>query len=331
MATSRSGGAAVNNLYAKRRRLAWHPWRLFCLFTAIAAFISIARPEGCAQSAAPPNKINLNEWEKWRNIISPGEQSSVGYALVELDLKVLDRSNEDLSDLRMVDQDGITSPYLILETEPNARLKRLPVSIVDQGVIGETSHWILDLGYRYVPTSRIEFQPAINNFHRQFEIARSNDRKIWFPVGDGEIIDVKIGGVKREQLFLNYDEIKARYLRIRVFNRDDQPFKLVEARVFGHPKRLLFRVDPGKSYRLFYGNQKETAPHYDLEQLLPYVKIEMLPVMSLDEEHGRLEAASQIIDQDEEKGHPAWLWVTLAVAALVIAVLIYRLARMTVV
>jgi Protein of unknown function (DUF3999) len=330
MATSRSGGAAVNILYAKRKRLAWHTW-LFCLFTAIAAFISIARPEACAQSEAPSNKIKLNEWEKWRNIISSGEQSSVGYALVELDLKVFDHSNENLSDLRVVDQDGITSPYLILETEPNARLSRLPVSIVDQGVIGETSHWILDLGYRNIPTSRIEFQPAINNFHRQFEIARSNDRNNWFPVGDGEIIDVKIGGLKREQLFLNYDEIHARYLRIRVFNRDDQPFKLAEARVFGHPRRLLFRVDQGKSYRLFYGNQKETAPRYDLEQLLPYVKIYMLPVMNLDEEQDRPEAASQIIDQGEAKGHPAWLWVTLVVAALVIAVLIYRLARMTVV
>jgi hypothetical protein len=95
---------------------------------------------------------------------------------------------------------------------------------------------------------------------------------------------------------------------------------------------LLFRVEPGKSYRLFYGNQRERAPRYDIEQLLPYVKIETLPVMRLDEEQNQPEAASQSTEEPEaQQDHPRWLWVTLTLAALVIAILIYRLARMTVV
>jgi len=288
-------------------------------------------PDGFAQSTASSNKINQTEWKKWRGLASSGKQSGAGYALVELDPRVFDSSNENLSDLRMVDQDGNTTPYLILESEGNARLKQLPVSIDDQGVTGQSSELIVDLGYRSVPSSRIEFQPAISNFHRRFEIARSNDRKNWLPLGDGELIDVNIGRTKRQQLHLNYDEVFARYLRIRVYNQDDQPFKLAEARVFGHPRKLLFRVEPGKSYRLFYGNQRETAPHYDLEQLLPYVKIETLPVMKLDEEHDRPEAMSQLPDEPDQKGQPGWLWATLALAALVIGFLIYRLARMTVV
>jgi hypothetical protein len=289
-------------------------------------------PEGLAQSTASSNKINQSEWKKWRDILSSGKQSGAGYALVELDPKIFDSSNENLSDLRIVDQDGNTSPYLILETERNARLKRLPANVDDQGLNGQASELIVDLGYRSVPSSRIEFQPAISNFHRRFEIARSNDQKNWLPLGEGELIDVNIGRTKRQQLHLNYDEVFARYLRIRVYNQDDQPFKLTEARVFGHPRKLLVRVEPGKSYRLFYGNQRETAPRYDLEQLLPYVKIETLPLMRLDEEHeNRSEAVSQLPDEPDEEGHPGWLWATLTLAALVIGILIYRLARMTVV
>ena len=317
--------------HAKNRRLAWHHWRGLSFLTACAFCLLTIQPAGLGQSTAPSNKINQSEWKKWRDIVSSGKQSGEGYALVELDPKVFDRSNEDLSDLRMVDQDGNTSPYLILEIERKSPLKRLPVTIDDQGVIGQASEWIVDLGYRFVPSSRIEFLPSINNFHRRFEIARSNDRKNWVNLGDGELIDIKIGRSKRQQLNLNYDEVHARYLRIRVFNQDDQPFKLAEARVFGHPRRLIFRVEQGKSYRLFYGNQRETAPHYDLEQLLPYMKIETLPVMKLDEEHDRPEPLSQIADEPDAERHPAWLWVTLTLAALVIGVLIYRLARRTVV
>ena len=314
----------------KNGRLPCYQCGVLFILTACVICLTIV-PEVLAQSTVPSNKINQNEWRKWRDIVSSGKQSGAGYALVELEPKVFDSSNEDLGDLRMVDQDGNTSPYLILEPERNARLKRLPVSIDDQGVTGQSSELIVDLGYRSVPSSRIEFQPAISNFHRRFEIARSNDRKNWLPLADGELIDVNIGRTKRQQLNLNYDEVYARYLRIRVYNQDDQPFKLAEARVFGHPRKLLFRVEPGKTYRLLYGNQKETTPRYDLEQLLPYVKIETLPVMRLEEEHDRPEAVSQLPDEPDAEGHPGWLWVTLTLAALVIGILIYRLARMTVV
>ncbi|MCI0660919.1 MAG: DUF3999 domain-containing protein [Acidobacteria bacterium] len=319
-------------IHAKNGRLAWHQLGGLYFLSACAICLLTIVPEGLAQSTTPSNKINQSEWKKWRDILSSGKQSGADYALVELDPKVFDSSNENLSDLRIVDQDGNTSPYLILETERNARLKRLPANVDDQGVSGQSSELIVDLGYRLVPSSRIEFQPAISNFHRRFEIARSNDRKNWLPLGEGELVDVNIGRTKRQQLHLNYDEVFARYLRIRVYNQDDQPFILAEARVFGHPRKLLFRVEPGKSYRLFYGNQRETAPRYDLEQLLPYVKIETLPVMRLDEEHeNRPEAVSQLPDEPDEEGHPGWLWATLTLAALVIGILIYRLARMTVV
>ena len=315
----------------KNGRLPWHQCGVLYFLTSCVICLLTIVPEVLAQSTVPSNKVNQNEWKKWRNIVPSGKHSGASYALVELEPKVFDSSNEDLGDLRMVDQDGNTTPYLILETERNARLMQLPVSIDDQGVTGESSELIVDLGYRSVPSSRIEFQPAIRNFHRRFEIARSNDRKNWLPLGDGELIDVNIGRTKRQQLHLNYDEVFARYLRIRVYNQDDQPFKLAEARVFGHPRKLLFRVEPGKSYRLFYGNLRETAPRYDLEQLLPYVKIETLPVMKLDEEHDRPEVVSQLPDEPDEKGKPGWFWATLALAALVIGFLIYRLARMAVV
>jgi Protein of unknown function (DUF3999) len=331
MATARSGGAAVTDLQAKNGKLARHPWRVLQLLTACAIGLFTIQFEGLGQETTPSNKINQSEWKKWRNIDSSGKKSSAGYALVELDPKIFDHSNRDLSDLRMVDQDGNISPYLILETERVARLKRLPAGIDDQGVIDRTSEWIVDLGYRFVPSSRIEFQPAINNFHRRFEVAWSNDRKNWVLVGEGELIDINIGRSKRQQLHLNYNEVHARYLRIKIYNQDDQPFRLAEARVFGHPRMLLFRVEPEKSYRLFYGNQRETAPRYDLEQLLPYVKIESLPVMSLAEEQARPDATPLNSDEPEAEDHPAWLWVTLTLAALVIGVLIYRLARMTVV
>src|SRR5437016_2863761 len=83
---------------------------------------------------------------------------------------------------------------------------------------------------------------------------------------------------------LDYSEERFRYLHVKIFNYDDQPLKLSDARVYGYPRYLLFRHEPGKSYRLFYSNPAAAAPRYDLEQLSPYLKLEQLAMLKLAEE-----------------------------------------------
>src|SRR5262249_25741800 len=125
------------------------------------------------------------------------------------------------------------------------------------------------------------------------------------------------------------NEARFRYLRLNIFNYDDPPIKLSEVRLYGYPRRLLFRREPAKSYRLFYGNLAATAPRYDLEQLSPYLKIEQLATLSLSDERDNADFTASRAAEPWLERQPLWLWATLALAAAVLGTLIYRLAKLS--
>jgi len=225
----------------------------------------------------------------------------------------------------------ITGAAVSFATEKTARLNPLAATFTDQGWDAKTrvSLLLLDLNFPNLPSTRLELQPAANNFHRRVEIEGSNDQKYWSRISSGEIFDIEIDEVKRQHWLLDYSEARFRYLRVKIFNYDDQPLKVGEARVYGYPRYLLFRREPGKSYRLFYSNPAAAAPRYDLEQLSPYLKLEQLAMLKLAEERGNTDAGAQRKAEPWLERQPLWLWITLALATVVLGGLIYRLAKQT--
>jgi hypothetical protein len=211
-------------------------------------------------------------------------------------------------------------------TELKAHLNRWPATLADQGVDAKlrASIWMLDLGYQKVPSTRLEFQPVTANFQRRVEIEGSNEGQTWLPVGNGEIFAIGIEQRRRQHLQLDYREAQFRYLRIKVFNYDDSPIKLAEVRVYGYPRYLLFRREQGRSYRLFYGNPSAAAPHYDLEQLSPYLQLEQLSTLSLSAEQTNPEAGAPWFERQ-----PLWLWAVFVIAAAVLGAMILRLAKLS--
>ncbi|HZS09765.1 MAG TPA: DUF3999 family protein [Blastocatellia bacterium] len=296
--------------------------------------------------------FELKRWAKWREIVLGGSPSSE-FVRVELDGKVFDAAQPDLDDLRVVDEqrNEVASKVVVVKPDlfPNQKKPaRLSTTLIDQskqkpefgegernqlarfkGVLEkEASKILIDLGARNTPSVRIELEPESTNFRRRIVVLGSNDDKDWQTVGDTEIFDIRVGKVRRQQLSIDYDEVRYRYLSVTIFNYDDQPLKMREVRVYGWPRQLLFRREPGRSYRLFYGNPKAAAPRYDLEQLSSYLKPEELPLATLGSERAN-ESFTAETDASKPDRHPAWLWATLAVAAVVLGALIYRLAKMT--
>jgi hypothetical protein len=220
----------------------------------------------------------------------------------------------------------ITGASVSFVTEKTARLKLLPAALVSRSEDAKLRASVLALDLHHPwPSTRLELQMAASNFHRRVEIEGSRTQQSWTRVGGGEIFTIEIDRVKRQQLQIDYREAQFRYLRVKIFNYDDQPLKLDEARVYGSPRYLLFRREAGKSYRLFYGNPAAAAPRYDLAQLSPYLQIEQLSKLTLTAERG-VEAAAPRAEPWLER-QPLWLWATLALATAVLGTLIYRLAK----
>ncbi len=313
-------------------------WLCLCLATTVCCLLIF--------SAEVLADFELKHWAKWREVALP--EKATEYVLVALDGRVFDGAREDLSDLRVIDdhQNETGSKVIVISPEYSTGQKKAQPSLLSSSLseaeaiklpgyanaIGrevKPTDWLVDLGARHTPGVRMEFEPLSKNFRRRSYLYGSNDNKEWSEIENTEIFDIRAGRVEKKQLSLDYTEAKFRYLRIRIFNYDDPPLKMKAVRVYGWPRQLLFRREPGRSYRLFYGNAKAVAPRYDLEQLSSYLKPDRLPLAMLGSERTNESFTTASDDAGKPDRHPAWLWATLGAAALVLGALIYRLARMT--
>jgi hypothetical protein len=224
----------------------------------------------------------------------------------------------------------ITDASIFFQAERLARLVQWPATLTNQGREAKqrVSIWRLDLGVAKLPQSRIELRTPTRNFHRHVEIEGSTDEKFWRSIDSGEIFSVALERINREQLWVEFPETRYRYLRLRVFDYDDQPLTFSEARVYGHPRRVLFQREPGRAYRLLYGNPAAEAPRYDIEQLSSYLNLRQLATVKLGAER-RLPPPALPAAKPWYERQPLWLWATMGLATIAIGALIYRLAKLT--
>lgn len=229
----------------------------------------------------------------------------------------------------------IDGAAILLFTSEAAKLTALPSELLSQEQDNQRRTTVLtaDLSYAKLPSARLEFDTDVENFQRRVEISGSNsadalkpnNEYLWQHVAGGEIFDIRIDRRHLHQLRIDYPEARFRYLRAVIFNYDDQPITIRGINVSGYPRHLLFRREPGRSYRLFYGNAQAAPPRYDLEQLAAYLQPDKLPVVALGDEQ-RLDLVPAATESRTPRS-PLWLWATLIASGAVLATLIYRLAR----
>lgn len=121
---------------------------------------------------------------------------------------------------------------------------------------------------------------------------------------------------------------RARVLRLRVRNRDDEPLTVRSAAVLAPVERVVFEALPGRSYRLVYGDTRLGAPAYDLARTagdLAAFAAAAAPA-ALDEprvvEAGEAGAAKPWTER-----HPALLWGGLVAVILALGAVTWQALR----
>lgn len=224
----------------------------------------------------------------------------------------------------------VTNISLLPAQKDAAPYVELPAEILSQteDKIMRASVLTLKLSHLKMQSSRLELLIDGTNFSRHVTIESSNDAPEkndgrWFRTGTGEVHDLAIDAVKLHNLTIDYPATRAGFLRIKVFNHDDQPLRIRGAKVFAQPWYLLFKREAGRSYRLFYGNEKAVAPQYDLAQLAAYVKTANLPRLKLGPETKLTPSA----EPTNANRNSILIGVAVVIAVAVLGSLIYRLAR----
>ena len=193
----------------------------------------------------------------------------------------------------------------------------------NQGALA--SAWTIDLGAR-VPCDRLTIEMDDESFSRPFQLEAVDDPQNIRLIASGEL--TRRIGEARQPLLIRFDnEEQARKLRLLVTDYSNQTLSISSINASAPARQLVFELKEAakQPLRLFFGNPKATAPHYDFEKNLP-ARLSTAPV------RGEVGAAVSNPDYKPEplpltERIPWLIYVVLAASSLALAIILISLAR----
>lgn len=122
----------------------------------------------------------------------------------------------------------------------------------------------VDLGVAGLPHDRAQIETPAPSFQRDVEADSSPDGRQWRFAGRGAIHRLPGG----DSLAVRFAEQHDRYLRLRIFNRDNQPLPISSVMIDAPARRVTFECRVPGRYWLYSGNQEARRPGYDLAAIL---------------------------------------------------------------
>jgi len=195
-----------------------------------------------------------------------------------------------------------------------------PARLIERhGTVRRTSanptRLVLDLGYRNVPVDQLYVTAATPRYNRAATVEGSNDGHNWT-----ELARTRLFRLTRSVSLPIDLAARDRYLRVTIFNGDDEPLSAVRLRALAQSRALLVEAGHRGSLRVFYGDPLARPPKYDFA---------LLPRSELDLAHARtgrlgLETLNAGFERRPDTRsytarHPELVSAALAVAAVAVA------------
>jgi hypothetical protein len=168
------------------------------------------------------------------------------------------------------DRPEITDVRVMMSAREKGELLTWPTNVPsvqflrNQGA--PASAWMIDLGAR-VPVDRIALNFFDSSFSRPFQIEAVDNQNVRL-IATGEL-------TRREgdnkPIVINFStEEHTRNLRLLITDHSNQTLMLMSIEPSAPARQLVFEIKepPAQPLRLYFGNQKSLAPHYDFEKEL---------------------------------------------------------------
>ena len=169
-----------------------------------------------------------------------------------------------------------------------------------------------DLGVSGIPHDELSLDVDTPAFQRAAAVETSEDGKDWSSLGSGVLSRFS----KQESLELDFAENHQRYMRLRIYNRDDRPLVVRGVTLKVIRTRVKFKP-AGGSYWLYYGNTEAHSPSYDLRDLMAREAPGPETTISVGvEERNPSYREKPAAPKPWSEQHPGILYITLAVAVV---------------
>lgn len=185
---------------------------------------------GFFASQAMSGALELQGWS-WRRPVSVAV-SSVDFGQLILPPEVIDASGDDLADLRLIDANGHSVPYVLTEshTENVATGVWTPVPVLNR-VIGPGNARLATIDFgTATPRNELRVQLSDRDYYREVQLEGSHDLLTWFPFSESMVL-ADINAAESFRLdTLRFAENNYRYLRLTVQQTPgrDTPFTINE-------------------------------------------------------------------------------------------------------
>ncbi|MCM3873777.1 MAG: DUF3999 domain-containing protein [Pyrinomonadaceae bacterium] len=198
------------------------------------------------------------------------------------------------------------------------------------------SVWTIDLGAR-APCDRLAIEMADASFSRPFQIENVDDPQNVRLIATGEL--TRHLGEEAKPLVITFDEeVHARKLRLLITDYSNPTLTILSIQASAPARQFVFELKetPTQPLRLFFGNSKITAPHYDFEKELPS-KLSTKPGQAFASNEPIHRAVGSVVTNPEFKPEPLpltervpWLiYLVLAASSVALAIILISLARTT--
>jgi Protein of unknown function (DUF3999) len=221
----------------------------------------------------------------------------------------------------------IRHPRVIAESTPARILRRrAPVAVMssDDAEVKQ-SVFVIDAGYRNLPLSGIVLSAGDKNFYRSVQVLAGNDTAHMVFVQSDVLYRYDTPRFTDERLSLDFPEVRGRFLKLIVYNHDDQPVDL-SVKEYVSPEYAIVMHSVAEPLKLFFGNTKAPSPVYDLQHTLQYVDLQQSRIVSPGPIATNPSYAPVDIRPWTER-NPIILWIAFGVVFVVLGFLIVRMVR----
>jgi len=180
-----------------------------------------------------------------------------------------------------------------------------------------------------VPMERILFaiDPAQGNFRRDIEI--QSDNGMWFGSGELSRIHMQRNGqrIDVEQPSLDVGGTGTAPFKVILHNGDDAPLKITAVHLQQYEHRIYLDANAEAHLTLYYGDEKLASPVYDYAKL--FQKDANADQVQLSAEELNAAYTGRPDDRPWSERHPAFLWVVIIAAVVILGGIALRSMKPT--
>jgi Protein of unknown function (DUF3999) len=212
--------------------------------TRLVFTLAAALPAGLMAFAAGPLP---SAWEHWHySRVIETTRTDTGQLVnvtVPLDVFVNDKSAPN--DLRVIDDQGRETPYVLFRQEQTKHAAPLPTTLRENSFTpGQFTQLVIDAGPRTPFHNSVRIDTAEGDFIEWVEVDASDDGHVWRVVQEGAPIfrfrKENHAGVQ----VVNYSENNAQFVRVRILDRD-QKFLVIGAHLLHETVEPPDRIPAG--------------------------------------------------------------------------------------